>query len=123
LAALPDFYPNAKQEDRRVEVAGQRGQVIKKDAAHRGTLELVTELVPAADRFIVAILGASPGASTAAWIMIHVIELCFAEKLKDGGDCGSLPAGPDRDGRGPEHQQCHIGGDRYAPGISSLHRV
>ncbi len=29
-------------------------------------------------------LGASPGASTAVWIMIQVIERCFAEKLKDG---------------------------------------
>ena len=28
-------------------------------------------------------LGASPGASTAASIMIHVIEQCFADKLKD----------------------------------------
>jgi malate dehydrogenase (quinone) len=30
-------------------------------------------------------LGASPGASTAVWIMIQVIERCFAEKLKKGG--------------------------------------
>ena len=30
-------------------------------------------------------LGASPGASTAAWIMIHVIERCFADKLKHEG--------------------------------------
>jgi malate dehydrogenase (quinone) len=26
-------------------------------------------------------LGASPGASTAVWIMLHVIERCFPEKL------------------------------------------
>jgi malate dehydrogenase (quinone) len=39
----------------------------------------------AADRSIVAMLGASPGASTAAWIMIQVIERCFADKLKSGG--------------------------------------
>ena len=29
-------------------------------------------------------LGASPGASTAVWIMIHVIERCFADNLKRG---------------------------------------
>jgi malate dehydrogenase (quinone) len=39
----------------------------------------------AADRSIVAMLGASPGASTAAWIMIQVIERCFPGKLKDAG--------------------------------------
>jgi malate dehydrogenase (quinone) len=34
---------------------------------------------------MVAMLGASPGASTAVWIMIQVIERCFAERLQDGG--------------------------------------
>jgi malate dehydrogenase (quinone) len=85
FAALRAFYPNAKQEDWRVEVAGQRVQIIKKDPTHGGILEFGTELVSAADRSIVAMLGASPGASTAAWIMLRVIELCFAEKLKNGG--------------------------------------
>ncbi len=41
--------------------------------------------VGAADNSIIAMLGASPGASTAAWIMVHVIERCFAPQLKDGG--------------------------------------
>jgi malate dehydrogenase (quinone) len=85
FAALRAFYPDAKQEDWRVEVAGQRVQIIKKDPTHGGILEFGTELVSAADRSIVAMLGASPGASTAAWIMLRVIELCFAEKLKNGG--------------------------------------
>jgi malate dehydrogenase (quinone) len=85
FAALREFYPNAKEEDWRVEVAGQRVQIIKKDPTHGGVLQFGTELVAAADRSIVAMLGASPGASTAAWVMIHVIELCFAEKLRDGG--------------------------------------
>jgi malate dehydrogenase (quinone) len=39
----------------------------------------------AADRSIVAMLGASPGASTAVWTMIQVIERCFREELKDAG--------------------------------------
>jgi malate dehydrogenase (quinone) len=85
FAALREFFPNAKVEDWKVEVAGQRVQIIKKDPTHGGILEFGTELVSAADRSIVAMLGASPGASTAVWVMIHVLELCFADKLKVGG--------------------------------------
>jgi malate dehydrogenase (quinone) len=82
FAALREFYPNAKQDDWKVEVAGQRVQIIKKDPTHRGILEFGTELVAAADGSIIAMLGASPGASNAVWIMIHVIERCFADKLE-----------------------------------------
>ncbi len=85
FAALREFFPNANQEDWKVEVAGQRVQIIKKDPTHGGILQFGTELVSAADGSIVAMLGASPGASTAVWIMIQVIERCFAEKLKRGG--------------------------------------
>jgi malate dehydrogenase (quinone) len=85
FAALREFFPNAKQEDWRVEVAGQRVQIIKKNPIHGGILQFGTELVSAADGSIIAMLGASPGASTAVWIMIEVIKRCFAEKLKNGG--------------------------------------
>src|ERR1700675_483600 len=85
FAALREFFPNATQEDWRLEVAGQRVQIIKKDPKHGGVLQFGTELVSAADDSIIAMLGASPGASTAVWIMIHVIERCFAEKLNTGG--------------------------------------
>ena len=83
--ALREFYPNAKEEDWRVEVAGQRVQIIKKDPVHGGVLEFGTELVIASDRSIVAMLGASPGASTAVWIILQVIERSFPEKLKTKG--------------------------------------
>ena len=85
FAALREFFPNANQDDWQVEVAGQRVQIIKKDPTHGGILQFGTELVSAADGSIVAMLGASPGASTAVWIMIQVIERCFAEELKRGG--------------------------------------
>jgi malate dehydrogenase (quinone) len=85
FAALREFFPNAKEGDWKVEVAGQRVQIIKKDPTHGGILQFGTELVSAADRSIVAMLGASPGASTAVWIMLQVIERCFAGQLKDGG--------------------------------------
>jgi len=82
--ALREFYPRAKEADWKVEVAGQRVQIIKKDPTHGGVLEFGTELVVASDRSIVAMLGASPGASTAVWIMVHVLERCFADKLSSG---------------------------------------
>src|SRR3984885_3215329 len=90
FAALREYFPNAKQDDWRVEVAGQRVQIIKKDPTHGGILQFGTELVSAADRSIVAMLGASPGASTAVWIMIRVVERCFREKLAAAGWSGKL---------------------------------
>jgi malate dehydrogenase (quinone) len=83
--ALREFYPNAREEDWSVEVAGQRVQIIKKDPVRGGTLEFGTELVGASDGSMVAMLGASPGASTAVWIMLQVIESCFPKKVKTGG--------------------------------------
>jgi malate dehydrogenase (quinone) len=84
FTALRDFYPNLNEEDWRVEVAGQRVQIIKKDPTHGGILEFGTELVGAADGSIIAMLGASPGASTAVWIMVSVIERCFSKQLANG---------------------------------------
>ena len=60
-------------------------QIIKKDPIHGGILQFGTELVSAADRSIVAMLGASPGASTAVFIMTQVIERCFPDQLKRDG--------------------------------------
>jgi malate dehydrogenase (quinone) len=85
LDALREFYPNVNQDDWKVEVAGQRVQIIKKDPVHGGVLEFGTELVTASDGSIVAMLGASPGASTAVWIMLEVIKRCFRDRLKSGG--------------------------------------
>jgi malate dehydrogenase (quinone) len=79
--ALRDFYPNMKESDWELDVAGQRVQIIKKDKLHTGTLEFGTEIVSSADSSIVALLGASPGASTAVWIMVHMLENCFHEQL------------------------------------------
>ena len=83
--ALREFYPKAEEADWRLEVAGQRVQIIKKDPAHGGILQFGTELVMSADRSIVAMLGASPGASTAVWIMLQVLERSFATELKTAG--------------------------------------
>jgi malate dehydrogenase (quinone) len=83
FAALREFFPDAKEADWRVEVAGQRVQIIQKDPRDEGgTLRFGTELVAAADGSIVALLGASPGASTAVWAMLRVVEHSFAAQLK-----------------------------------------
>jgi malate dehydrogenase (quinone) len=84
FAALCEYYPRANEQDWKVEVAGQRVQIIKKDPKHGGILQFGTELVTASDRSLIAMLGASPGASTAVWIMIKVVERCFGEELKNG---------------------------------------
>jgi malate dehydrogenase (quinone) len=81
LTALREYLPTARMEDWELETAGQRVQVIKKDEKHGGILEFGTEVVTAADGSIAALLGASPGASTAVSIMITLMERCFPEYI------------------------------------------
>jgi malate dehydrogenase (quinone) len=81
FAALGEYFPNAKAEDWRLWQAGQRVQIIKRDAKKGGALKLGTEIVAAKDGSIAALLGASPGASTAPPIMLDVLKKVFAEKL------------------------------------------
>lgn len=82
LETLRGFYPEAKAEDWRLEVAGQRVQIIKKDPKKGGILQFGTELVAAADGTIAALLGASPGASVTVSIMLDLIRRCFPEQAK-----------------------------------------
>lgn len=81
FAALQEYFPGAKQGEWRLWQAGQRVQIIKRDADKGGVLKLGTEIVSAKDGSIAALLGASPGASTAAPIMLQVLEKVFAEKV------------------------------------------
>ena len=76
-----DNWDKAKAEDWRLEIAGQRVQIIKKDAKGHGKLEFGTEIVAAKDGSLAALLGASPGASTAVQAMIDVIERCFKDRI------------------------------------------
>lgn len=77
LNALKDYMPSAQMEDWKLEKAGQRVQVIKKDKKEGGVLEFGTEMVTAADGSLAALLGASPGASTSVSIMLELIHKCF----------------------------------------------
>ena len=84
IEELRAFIPNAKSEDWETVVAGQRVQVIKDtEAGGKGTLQFGTEVVSAADGSVAALLGASPGASTAVHVMIQVINKCFPEHVKE----------------------------------------
>lgn len=83
LESLKQFMPSAKLEDWEIEVAGQRVQVIKKDPEHGGILQFGTEVVSSSDGSIAALLGASPGASTAVEIMIQLLKRCFPERAKE----------------------------------------
>ncbi|MGO4784624.1 malate:quinone oxidoreductase [Cryobacterium sp. W22_MBD10_FK3] len=77
LNALREFMPTAKAEDWELITAGQRVQVMKKDAKAGGILQFGTEVITSADGSIAGLLGASPGASTAAPIMLDLLARCF----------------------------------------------
>lgn len=82
MEELREFIPNAKSEDWDTIVAGQRVQVIKDtEAGGKGTLQFGTEVISAQDGSVAALLGASPGASTAVHVMLQVIQKCFPEQL------------------------------------------
>ncbi|MGL5966727.1 MAG: malate dehydrogenase (quinone) [Kluyvera sp.] len=81
FAALKEYYPGARKEDWKLIQAGQRVQIIKKDADKGGVLKLGTEVVVDQQRTISALLGASPGASTAAPITLNVIKKLFPEQF------------------------------------------
>ncbi|KOO48310.1 malate:quinone oxidoreductase [Viridibacillus arvi] len=84
MEELREFIPNAKSEDWDIVVAGQRVQVIKDtEAGGKGTLQFGTEVVSAADGSIAALLGASPGASTAVHVMLEVLNKCFPQQIKE----------------------------------------
>lgn len=78
---LREYYPNVNPDDWELAVAGQRVQIIKKEKHFAGQLEFGTEIVASADGSLVALLGASPGASTATYIMVTMIETVLREEL------------------------------------------
>ena len=84
MEELREFIPNAKSDDWDITVAGQRVQVIKDtEAGGKGTLQFGTEVVSASDGSIAALLGASPGASTAVHVMLEVLNKCFTQHIKE----------------------------------------
>ena len=91
FAMLKQYFPRAVKKEWREDVAGQRVETIKPHESHgwfkheQGTLQFGTEMVAAEDKSIVALLGASPGASTAAFIALEVLQKCFDDRLTEDG--------------------------------------
>lgn len=84
MKELRDFIPNAKIDEWDFVVAGQRVQVIKDtETGGKGTLQFGTEVITAADGSIAALLGASPGASTAVHVMLQLLNKCFPERIEE----------------------------------------
>ena len=79
--SLREFFPAAENSDWKLLTAGQRVQIIKKNAERTGMLQFGTEVVAAADGSLATVLGASPGASTAVSIILQVLEKCFPQEM------------------------------------------
>jgi malate dehydrogenase (quinone) len=79
--SLLEFMPTAKAADWQLLNAGQRAQIIKKDAAKGGVLQFGTEIITSADGSISGLLGASPGASTAVYAMLEVLKKSFPQEF------------------------------------------
>ncbi|MDF0534875.1 malate dehydrogenase (quinone) [Shewanella yunxiaonensis] len=79
--ALKQYYPDAVKADWKLWTAGQRVQIIKRDPHKGGVLRLGTEVVSDELGTIAALLGASPGASTAAPIMLQLLKKVFPERV------------------------------------------
>lgn len=84
IEELREFIPNAKKEDWDVVVAGQRVQVIKDtDKGGKGTLQFGTEVICSEDGSLAALLGASPGASTAVDVMLDILQRCYQHEFPE----------------------------------------
>jgi len=81
INAVREYFPDAQKADWRLVKAGQRVQIIQKDANKGGVLKLGTEVVTSQDGTISALLGASPGASTAAPIMLDLMSKVFKDQM------------------------------------------
>lgn len=81
IESLKEYMPEARIEDWQPLAAGQRVQIIKDDKEKGGVLQFGTEVVGSKDGSIVALLGASPGASIVVSIMLQILEKSFKDKL------------------------------------------
>ncbi|WP_164703443.1 FAD-dependent oxidoreductase, partial [Modestobacter sp. KNN46-3] len=77
IAALAEFVPSVRAQDWELITAGQRVQVLKTTEGRGSMVGFGTELVTSAGGSLAALLGASPGASTAAATMVDVLAASF----------------------------------------------
>ncbi|MFC8038484.1 malate:quinone oxidoreductase [Paenarthrobacter sp. NPDC057355] len=82
VESLREYYPEAVGSNWELITAGQRVQIIKKHPQKGGILQFGTEVIASRDGSIGALLGASPGASTAVPIMIELLQKSFPKNFK-----------------------------------------
>ncbi len=83
IKSLKKMMPSANSNDWYLKNAGQRVQIIKK-TQKGGVLKFGTEIINSSDGSLSALLGASPGASTAVNIMTEVLRnSCFLKDDKE----------------------------------------
>tara|TARA_Y100001968_G_scaffold330301_1_gene381790 strand:- start:1196 stop:2695 length:1500 start_codon:yes stop_codon:yes gene_type:complete len=80
IQVLRDFVPTARESDWKLCQAGQRVQIIK-NSSKGPVLKMGTEVVSSSDGSLAALLGASPGASTAVTTMLEVIRRCWSARM------------------------------------------
>ena len=81
MKELRNFYPDAKTEDWELIDAGIRVQAIKKQDGDAGIVHFGTEVLSDKDKTISVLLGASPGASVSANIILEIVRDCFGDWL------------------------------------------
>lgn len=81
IKKLREYYPTANPSDWSLIQAGQRVQIIKKNNKKRGMLQFGTEIISSHDKSCAVLLGASPGASTAASITLELLNTMFHHKI------------------------------------------
>lgn len=85
FAGLLEFVPNAKIEDWELYEAGQRAQVIAPNGLI-GSLQFGTQVIASQDGSIAGLLGASPGASVSASVMLDVLSKVDPQLLEQNKD-------------------------------------
>lgn len=81
INALKEYYPTANPIDWSLIQAGQRVQIIKKNKKNRGILQFGTEIIFSNNKSLSALLGASPGASTAVSIILKLLNIMFQKHM------------------------------------------
>ncbi|TQN42721.1 malate dehydrogenase (quinone) [Blastococcus colisei] len=81
LDALRTFVPHLQADDWELVPAGQRVQVLKMSGGRGAMVGFGTEVVTSAGGSLAALLGASPGASTAAATMVDVLAAGFPDRM------------------------------------------
>jgi malate dehydrogenase (quinone) len=83
MDALRAFVPTASPDDWALVPAGQRVQVLTMAGGRGAMVGFGTEIVTSAGGSLAALLGASPGASTAASVAVDVLAAGFPDRMAE----------------------------------------